>query len=185
MDKLTEISSKITKEISGLEEVPTKIKIFNFFYYVIKKKDINLFVYSLLLLFESLQFISYSFSSPHTDTWNINETNIIYIENIIGSPRITPLMKYIKFNHYLIIYILVVSFIFLHILFIVTIIKFNKINSSLYQICVTYVRYSTPTITMFLMIPFSELILLPLKCDNNYMDIVEEPIKCYEGLHII
>ena len=49
-----EKSQKINKEIIQTnDELTTKTKLFNFFYNVLKRKDFNVFVTSLLLIIES------------------------------------------------------------------------------------------------------------------------------------
>ncbi|MCQ2816151.1 MAG: hypothetical protein MJ252_02685, partial [archaeon] len=178
-------ANKYSKDSVNLEEVPAKIKVFNFFFFVTKMKDFNIFLYCLFLLLESLQLISYSFTYPHMHTWKIDIKKMEYIEVIIGAVRITPLMKYVSFHYYIIIYFILLGFIFVHILFIVFVIKFNKVNSKIYQFCVAYFRYSNAPLNIFCVIPISELIILPLKCSNDKVDIVKDSIECYKGLHIL
>lgn len=54
-----------------------------------------------------------------------------------------------------------------------------------YQLGAAFTRYFTTPLTIFLMIPISELILLPLKCVNDKVDIVKESISCFDGLHYL
>ena len=62
-----EKSQKINKEIIQTnDELTTKTKLFNFFYNVLKRKDFNVFITSLLLIIETIQVISYAFSDPHS-----------------------------------------------------------------------------------------------------------------------
>jgi hypothetical protein len=57
-------NNKLNKELSSSEEVSLQAKIFSFYFYVLKKKDINMFFVILLLILETLQIISFAFSPP-------------------------------------------------------------------------------------------------------------------------
>lgn len=180
-----EKNSKLSKELTNPDEISIKLKIFNFFFFVLRKKDINLFLCSFLLLLETLQLVSYAFASPHSDIWRVKTGTMDYIQLVVGAPRITPLMKYLKFDYFIIIYAVLLGYIFLHCLFIAMILKLAKTQSKFYQLGVAFTRYFTTPLTIFLMIPISELILLPLKCKNDQVEIVKEPIKCFDGLHYL
>lgn len=180
-----EKNSKLSKELTNADEISIKIKFFNFFFYVLRKKDINMFLCSFLLLLETFQLISYAFASPHGNIWRINSDTMDYIQLIVGAPRITPLMKYLKFDYFIIIYAILLGYIFIHCLLLTMIIKFSKTQSKFYQLGVAFTRYFTTPLTIFLMIPISELILLPLKCVNNKVDIVSDTITCFDGLHYL
>ena len=158
-----EKNSKLSKELTNPDEISIKLKIFNFFFFVLRKKDINLFLCSFLLLLETLQLVSYAFASPHSDIWRVKTGTMDYIQLVVGAPRITPLMKYLKFDYFIIIYAVLLGYIFLHCLFIAMILKLAKTQSKFYQLGVAFTRYFTTPLTIFLMIPISELILLPLK----------------------
>ena len=180
-----EKNAKSNKDISITEDVSLKTKIFTFYFYVLRKRDINLFISSFLLLLETLQLISYAFTTPHTTIWRINLTTMDYVQLVIGAARITPLMKYLQYNYYIIIYIICLGYIFIHCLLVTMIIKFNKTQSKFYQLGVAFTRYFTSTLTIFLMIPIAELILLPLKCENGRIAIIKDGIECWNGLHYL
>ena len=180
-----EKNSKNNKDIAITEDVSLKTKIFTFFFYILRKRDINLFFSSFLLFLETLQLISYSFTSPHSSIWRVNLSTMEYIELIVGTPRITPLMRYLKYDYFIIIYIILLGYIFIHCLLITMIIKFNKTQSKFYQLGIAFTRYFTSPLTIFLLIPISELILLPLKCENNKIAIIKESIECWNGLHYL
>ena len=184
-NQILEKNSKLNKDTYNTEELTLKYKIFNFFFYVLRKKDINMFLCSILLLLETLQLISYAFSEIHMKTWKINLATMEYVRIIIGSIRISPLMQYLSFNFYIIIFSVVLSYIFIHSLLFAMVIKFNKPNSKFYQLIVAFTRYFTTPLIIFFMIPISEIILLPLKCKDNKMDVIKDPIPCYEGLHYL
>ena len=74
-----EKNQKMNKDLSNSEEITITIKIFHFFYYVLRKKDINMFLCCFLLLLETLQMISYAFTTPHQLTWKINTNTMDYL----------------------------------------------------------------------------------------------------------
>ncbi len=185
MENTYEKNPKLSKDLNSNDEVTLKTKIFNFYYLVLRKKDINMFFCSLLLILETFQLISYSFSTPHFNNWNISEKKIKNIRIIIGAPRITPLLIYVDYDYYVIIYSVLLGYTFIHCLFLTMVIKFNKTNSKFYQIGIIFTRYFTTPLTIFLMIPINELVLLPLKCEDGHIFLVKNPIKCWKGLHYL
>ena len=182
-------NQKLSKELNSLEDISITKKIYNFYFFTLRKKDINLFFYTILFILEILQLISYSFSDPHLNNWNIKESKMNKIKLYIGAVRITPLMKYIKDNIYMLIFIILCVYIFLYFLLLTMLIKFNKTNSKMYQIGIIFTRYSTAFMTIFFFIPLIELLLLPFKCveENNQLivDILKKSINCWEGLHYL
>ena len=180
-----EKNQKLNKDLTNPEEITLTIKIFHFFYYVLRKKDINMFLCCFLLFLETLQMISYAFTEPHQTTWKINMNTMDYVGLIVGAPRITPLFRYLEFNYYIIIYAVVLGYIFIHSLFFAMLVKFNKPNSTLYQLGVAFTRYFTTPMIIFFMIPLNEIILLPLKCQGGKVAIVKAPIECWSGLHYL
>ena len=89
MDNNFDKNPKYSKDLNVVDEVSIKTKIFNFFFFVLRKKDINIFFGSLLLIIESLQLISYSFSEPHIKNWKIAESKMKNIKLVIGASRLT------------------------------------------------------------------------------------------------
>ena len=178
-------SKNYSKDLNVVDEVSVKTKIFNFYFFVLRKKDINMFICSLLLIIETLQLISFSFSEPHLNGWKIKESKMKNIKLIIGASRLTSIFIYIKHDLYILIYFILLAYIFLHCLFLTMLIKFNKTTSKIYQIGIIFTRYFTTPFTLFLIIPISEIILLPLKCENKRMAVVKNPIKCWDGLHYL
>ncbi len=64
MDIGQDKNNKMNKELSTSDEVSMQQRIFNFYYYVLRKKDINLLLCVLFLILETLQIISFAFSDP-------------------------------------------------------------------------------------------------------------------------
>jgi len=56
--------NKLNKELSTIEEYNLKTKLFTYFFYVLQKKDVNVFLCILFIIIESFQFISFAFSEP-------------------------------------------------------------------------------------------------------------------------
>ena len=76
------------------------------------KKEMSFLVINVLYILETIQLISYGLSEPHINTWKENNSTLKTISDIIGISRITSLMKYVKFDIYLIIFFILVIFIF-------------------------------------------------------------------------
>ena len=180
-----DIDNKNIKDINIIEEVPFKKRIFNFYFFTLLKKDIGIFFYIFFFILETIQLCSYSFSEPHLNNWHIKENKIEDISLIIGYPRITPIMKYLKKNIYLIIYCVLCVYVFSHCLLLMMLIKFNKTNSKIYILGITITRLITTPLTIFLFIPILELIMLPLKCENDYVVLLKDSIKCWDKLHYL
>ena len=171
----------------AIEEKSLKIKIYNFFYSILKdKKEFNLIALCILIILEMLQLISYAFDEPHSNLWKIKESNMNTISTIIGALRILPLMKYVNFNIYLVIFIFLIIIIFILYLFITMLILFDDSHSKLYTTSIYLTGMIINPLSVFLFTPIIELILLPLKCnDENKIDIVNNSLTCWTGLYYL
>src|SRR5574344_2028022 len=101
------VQSKIQKDFTQNDTISLRQRIFTYYCNVIRKNEISTPITSLLIILETFQIMSYAFTSPLLSFWNLSSSQQTYIRNIIGAPRITPLYKYISFNIYLIIYIII------------------------------------------------------------------------------
>ena len=102
-------------------------KIYNYFYLMLRdKKELNFLGIYILYILETIQLMSYGLSEPHIDTWKENISTLETITDIIGISRITTLMKYIKFNIYLVIFFILMVLIFALSIFIAVQILFIK-----------------------------------------------------------
>ena len=178
-------NQKLAKDLSVAEEITFITKIFNFFFFVLRKQPNTIFLTCLLITLETLQLISYAIDEPHLHTWKLSSKPKEYLQIIIGSTRITPLMKYINFNYYLILYGVICGYVFFLSLFLTMVIKFNKTSSKFYHFGVSFIRYFSTPMTTFLFIPMIELMLFPSKCIDNKVDFVKDPIECYKNLHFL
>ena len=85
---------------SQAQDKSFKFKMYNYFYLTIKSKGkTNSVIVSFFIVLETIQIVSYAFSEPHLDTWKLNKNAIKYISIILGSMRISPLMKYVSYNN--------------------------------------------------------------------------------------
>ena len=162
-------------------------KIYNYFYALLNnKKEISFLEIYILYFLETIQLVSYGLSSPHIGTWKGKSSTVRTISNIIGISRITSLMKYIKFDIYLIIFFILVIFIFSLCIFLIVQILFFTNESKFFLISINTIRNSIYPMFIFFYIPITELVLLPLKCNSeNKVDIVKEGIKCWDNMHYL
>ena len=161
-------------------------KIYNYFYFMLRdKKELNFLGIYILYILETIQLMSYGLSEPHIDTWKENISTLETITDIIGISRITTLMKYIKFNIYLVIFFILMVLIFALSIFIAVQILFIK-ESTLLKKTINIVKILIYPLSIFLFIPITELVLLPLKCNSeDKVDIVKEGIDCWKNIHYL
>ena len=88
MDPLLDKNNKLSKELSTTDDISLKTRIFSFFYYVLKKKDINILLCTLFLILEMIQLISFAFSTPVS---NIIKNSIL----ICGKSTLIQCITYI------------------------------------------------------------------------------------------
>ena len=74
-------------------------KIFRYFYSLNQvKKEYNLFLKFILYLLETIQLVSYAFSSVHYNSWKIESSKIQLISNIMQSFRLSNFMKLLNYK---------------------------------------------------------------------------------------
>ena len=161
-------------------------KIYDYFYTMLKeKKEMNFLVIYILYILETIQLISYGLSEPHINTWKENNSTLKKISDIIGISRITAIMKYIKFNIYLIIFFILIVIIFGFFTFLIVNILFFK-ETKFFIYSVSIVRSLIYPLSIFVYIPITELLLLPLKCNSEKkVDIVKDGIECWNSIHYL
>ena len=170
---------------NSLDDKSLKFKIFNYFYLLLKsKKEINTIILSVLIILETIQLISYAFAVPHLESWKIDKKIIDIISIILGSLRISPLMKYVSFSNYLITTycLLGLTFIF----YIIVLVQILTNNPSSKKIAgIAFIRISINIISIFLYLPITELFLLPLKCKDGKIIIISDSHQCGEGFYYL
>ena len=167
------------------EEKSLKLKVYNYFYLILKSKGkINSIIISFFIILETIQLVSYAFSEPHLDSWKLNQNVIKYISIILGSVRISPLMKYITFDDYLVILYCLLVIIFLFCVIILFQVLSN--NTSTKQIKGIFcMRLILNILAIFLYIPMTELFLFPLNCKDGKIAIIKDSIECGKDLYYL
>ena len=175
----------IFNQESSIDDKSLKFKIYNFFYLILKtKKEFNSIILSILILLETIQLISYAFAEPHLESWKIDKKAVNYISIILGSLRVSPLMKYVNFSNYLVIAYCLLGIIF--IFYIILLIQILTNSPSSKQIaCISFIRNVINILTIFLYTPITELFLLPLKCKDGNIIIISDSQKCGEGFYYL
>ena len=170
-----------------IEERTFTKKIYNYFYMMLKdKKEISFLEIYILYILETIQLISYGISDPHLSIWKIDTSTLRTISDIISISRITSLMKYVNFDIYIIIFFILIALIFAFSVFLMMQILIGKQESKLFLACVTITRILIYPLFIFCFIPIIEIILLPIKCnDEGKIDIIKDGIICWDGLHYL
>ena len=105
-----------SKNLNLKKDKNLKIKIFDYFYYLVNEgKSPNLFILFVLYILEIIQLISFAFSSPHKNIWKISSKSFKIIFNIISDFRLSPLLGFISFKDFVILFFVfnALQFIFL------------------------------------------------------------------------
>ena len=167
------------------EDKSLKLKVYNYFYLILKSKGkINSIIISFLILLETVQFVSYAFDEPHLDSWKIKKNVIKYISIILGSVRISPLMRYVTFDNYLILLYCLLILVFIFCVLILFQILSN--NSSTKKIRGIFcIRLILNLLSIFLYIPITELFLFPLNCKNGKIAVISNDIECGKDLYYL
>ena len=185
MDYENKSKNYYSSQDAFLDEKSFKLKTFNLFYEISQQKQYNIWTLSILYLLETIQLISYAFDEPHKSLWRIKSSNIDQLSTILSAARITSLMKFINFTIYVVIFTFLIVIIFGLFLFLLMEILLCEFQTKIYKKCVYVTNMVINPINIFLYIPISELILLPLKCKNGVVDIIKNGTKCYENLHYL
>ena len=169
------------------EEVQTiKTKIYNYFYYILKdKKEINRASSCIFIILEMIQLLSYAFSDPNKDIWKISEDKMDLLSSIVGAVRIGPLMRWVSYDIYIIVFFIILVLMFFLCLLMTMQVLFANPSSKIYRIGVSFVRHFINPLTILLTIPAMELVLMPLKCKNGVVDTVKDGAECWKKMHYL
>jgi len=161
-------------------------KIYYYFYSLFEvKKEYNLFIKSLLILIESIQIISYAFSSVHYNSWKLGTNTIKMISNIIEAFRLSIFMKFITYKIYTIISYLLIIFIFVIFLTVILQIFIFDSSSKTYKYSSAIIKSLIDILSIIFYIPITEIILLSLKCTNGIISGVKDEQVCWENIHYL
>ena len=178
--------SQNANDLDDNNNISLKLKLFNFYYSVLRKKSFGMPVLIIFIIFEAVELISYAFNKLFENLWKLDSKSFKLIEIITGATRVTPLMKYLTFNEYLLIFIFISAFIFVNTLLLLMALSFGNGKPRLYNFCIIIQSYITSNVYFFFMVPSMELLLSVNKCENGKIEIIEKnDIYCYKGAHFI
>ena len=161
-------------------------KIYYYFYSLSEvKKEYNLFIKSLLILIESIQIISYAFSSVHYNSWKLRTNTIKMISNIIGAFRLSIFMPFLTYKIYIIFSYLLIIFIFIICLIVILQIFIFDSSSKIYKYSSAIIKSLIDILSIIFYIPITEIILLSIKCDNGTVSGIKDEQTCWENIHYL
>ena len=173
---------KINQENSD-ESKSLKIKIFNYFYYVLNIKNAtNIITLYILHSIEIIQLISFAFSQPLISNWKISQKYSNTLQNVIEGFRLFPLLKFSTFDTY--VYVFYIMFAIIMVIFIGLILQilYFKENSRFFYIIISITQILVPYLTTLLYLPLSEIFIIPFICKND--KILNETIECWKNNHL-
>ena len=161
-------------------------KIFRYFYSLFQeKREFNSFFKYIQILIETIQFISYAFSSIHYNSWKLEQKNIKIVSYTFGAFRISILMEFLDYKLYTIILYILVAFIFIISLVVLLQIIFLDSTSKKYKLSSTIIRSIIDIIVIILYIPIIEIILLPIRCIDGKVYGIKNSETCWENIHYL
>jgi len=176
----------ISKNIYMKKENNLKIKIFDYFYYIIYyRKSASSFILVVLYILEIIQLISFAFTSPHTNTWKMSSKSFYLISNIISGFRLAPLLRFISFKVFEIIFFTFNALQFIFFLNLLIQILFRESNSKTYHVLLSITHFLIDPLSIFFFIPIIELFLIPLKCNDANIFINNKEFKCMSSIHYL
>ena len=116
MDASNENVTLLSRDLDSNSEMTFKHRVFNFYYQTLRKKSISLLLLTFFMIFETVELVSYAFIEAYRPVWKVKDSSMDYIQLILGATRITPLMKYLTFNYYFIVFCFLIAIIFLNFL---------------------------------------------------------------------
>ena len=180
-----EKNSLFIQDISSNDKDYT-ISIFRYFFSLyIEKKEYKSFIKFILIFIETIQLISYAFSSLHYNSWKIELKSIKIISTIIGGFRLSVLIQYIDYKIYTAILYLLIALIFAFCLIVVLQILFIDSSSKIYNFSTNIIRITIDLGAIMFYIPVIETILMPIKCVNGQVFGVKNGEECVEGIYYI
>ena len=169
------------------KNIKLKIKIFDYFYLILNKKNkTSKYTLCFLHILEFIQIISFAFYEQHLNTWKISQKNMEILSIIISSFRLAPIINYTTYEVYKIILIILIFLLFCFFLTLIMQILFRKEESKIYKGLLSLTHILIAPLTIYLYIPINEYLLLIFKC-NNDDDIPEirNTLKCWTGIHLL
>ena len=137
------------------------------------------------ILIETFQLISYSFSSNHYNSWKLDEKKIKTISNIVGIFRVSVLIQYLNYKIYTVIFYVLLILIFIFCLIVIIQFLFIDSNSKKYRLSTTIIRSFIDIISIICYIPFTEIILIPIKCIDGKVYGLKNAETCWKKMHYL
>jgi len=173
------------QEISN-EEKTLKSKVFNFFYFMLSRKNkTSLFTLYFCHSFEIMQIISFAFYKPHLMSWKIDINKFGIISTIFSGFRLVPLFQFVSFNIFELIFFIFVALILALPLFLLIQIIFRDNNSKIFHRLLLFTYLIIEPLNILFYIPMTELFLLPLRCNNYKIFTETNGFQCWKGIHLI
>ena len=161
-------------------------KIYYYFYSLSEeKKEYNLYIKSLLILIESIQIISYAFSSVHYNSWKLRANTIKMISNIIEAFRLSIFMRFLTYKIYSLISYLLIIFIFIICLIVILQIFIFDSSSKIYKYSSKIIKSLVDILSIIFYIPITEIILLSIKCVDGTVSGIKDEQTCWENTHYL
>ena len=161
-------------------------KIYRYFYSLFQeKKEFNSFFKYLQIIIETFQFISYAFSSIHFSSWKLEEKKFRTISNILGTFRLSILMKYLSFDIYAVIFYILIIIVFIFCLIVFLQILFIDSTSVKYSFSTSIIRSFIDVISIIFYIPITEIILIPSICKDGKIKGIKNSQKCWQDMHYL
>ena len=168
----------------NLNDKTVIMKAFHYFY-LLNQKQIKLFSIYIFIIIETIQFISYAFTSPHYYSWKVDDNGIVLISNIIGGFRLTSIIQMLDYKIYLFIFYCIIIIIFLLYIILLFQILYGNPSSKLYEFLSKFINYSIELFDIILYFPLTEIILIPIKCVNGKVYGPKNSETCWESYHYI
>ena len=173
------------QDVNGNENI-LLFKIFRYFFSLVQtKKEINSFFKYLQILIETLQIISYAFSSNHFNSWKLQQKTIRIISIIVGTFKLSTLMQFLDYQLFIVIFHILLAFIFIISLVVILQIIFIDSTSKIYHLSYTIIRSLIDIVVIIFYIPLTEIILMRIKCIDGKISGIKNAEKCWENLHYL
>ena len=186
MDGENKNKSAMREDRDGMEVQTVKTKIYNYFYFILKdKKEINLASSCIFIFLEMIQLLSFAFDDPNREIWKISDKSMTNISTIVGALRIAPLMRWVSYDIYIIIFFILIVLMFLLCLLMTMQVLFANPSSKIYRIGVSFVRHFITPLTILLTIPIMEISLMPMKCKDGKVDTIKDGGSCWVNMHYL
>jgi hypothetical protein len=140
---------------------------------------------AVLYILEIIQLISFAFESPHTNTWKLSSKSFYIITNFISGFRLSPLLRFISFKVFEIIFFTFNALQFIFLLNLLIQILFREPNSKSYHFLLSITHSLIDPLSIFFYIPIIELFLNPLKCNDDNFYFNKNEFKCWSSFHYL